>query len=176
MAMGHSSGGATAIALAGGVFDPAAMASYCASEEAREDRGCAYGRQPSGPPRPAANLEPVSHRDPRVRAAVALDPALGPGFAAHSLAEISIPVLVVGAVDNDFLPFDAHAGRYARLIPGCSFTRLSSGEGHFIYLNECESDLEAIGVPLCRDRADVDRGAVHSALEPVIRSFFDSNL
>ena len=60
---------------------------------------------------------PTLHHDPRVRAVVALDPALGPGFDAGSLSEISIPVHVVGAVDNDFLPVDAHAGRYGGLHP-----------------------------------------------------------
>ena len=173
-ALGHSSGGATAIALAGGRFDPAAMARYCASEGAAEDRGCAYGRLPAtAPRRPPA---PRSHHDPRVRAVVALDPALGPGFDAGSLSEISIPVHVVGAVDNDFLPVDAHAGRYAALIPGCSFTRLSGGEGHFVFLNGCDSDLEANGVPLCRDRPGVDRRAVHASLGPLIGGFFDANL
>ena len=173
-AIGHSSGGATVIALAGGLFDPVAMARYCASEEAAEDRGCAYGRLPAvAPPRPPA---PRSHHDPRVRAVVALDPALGPGFDAGSLAEISIPVHVVGSVDNDFLPMDAHAGRYAGSIPGCSFTRLSAGEGHFVYLNGCDSDLDANGVPLCRDRPGVDRSAVHASLGPLIGGFFDANL
>ena len=174
-ALGHSSGGATAIMLAGGVFDPAAMASYCASEEARGDRGCAYGDRSAGPPRAAATPR-RSYRDRRVRAVVALDPALGPGFEPDSLLEISIPVHVVGAVDNDFLPVEAHAARYARSIPGSSFMRLSSGEGHFIYLNECESELEANGIPLCRDRANVDRRAVHSALAPIISGFFDTSL
>ena len=171
-AIGHSSGGATVIALVGGVFDPAAMARYCASEEASRDRGCAYGRATAGSSAPIAD----SRVDPRVRAIVALDPALGPGFEVSSLEGISIPVHVVAAVDNDFLPVDAHAGRYARSIPGCGLTRLSAGEGHFVYLNECRSDLEANGVPLCRDRAGVDRGAVHASLEPLIRAFFDSNL
>ncbi len=175
-AMGHSSGGATAIALAGGVFDAEAMMSYCASEEASGDLGCAYGRAQSGPQRAVASPEPGSLRDPRVRAAVALDPALGPGFEPGSLAEISIPVHIVGAVDNDFLPIDAHAARYARLIPGSSFARLTNGEGHFIYLDPCESDLEANGVPLCRDRTGVDRDAVHAQLAPQVRAFFDANL
>jgi predicted dienelactone hydrolase len=174
-ALGHSSGGATVVALAGGVFDPESMARYCASDEARADRGCEYGRS-GGPPRPSAGPGPRSYRDRRVRAAVALDPALGPGFQASSLAEIRVPVHIVGAIDNDFLPVSAHAERYARLIPGSSFTRLSNGEGHFVYLNECGSDLEANGVPLCRDRVGVDRGAVHAMLEPLIREFFDSHL
>ena len=171
-ALGHSSGGATAIALAGGVFDPVAMARYCASQEALGDRGCDYGRGADLP----QSVAPRSRHDPRVRVVVALDPALGPGFTTTSLAGISVPVHVVGAVDNDFLPIEAHAVRYARLIPGSSFMRLTGGEGHFVYLNECTADLVANGVPLCRDRSGVNRGAVHTFLAPVIVRAFDAAL
>jgi predicted dienelactone hydrolase len=174
-ALGHSSGGATVVALAGGVFDPVAMRRYCASDEARDDRGCMYGRGPNRRP-PTADPAPRSHRDTRVRASVALDPALGPGFEASSLAAIAIPFHVVGAVDNDFLPFESHAARYARLVRGCSLTRLEGGEGHFVFLNECGSDLDANGVPLCRDRDGVDREAVHHRLRGVIGAFFDESL
>jgi predicted dienelactone hydrolase len=72
--------------------------------------------------------------------------------------------------------FEAHAARYARLIPGCSLTRLEDGEGHFVFLNACESDLEANGIPLCRDREGVDREAVHERLRAVIARFFDRHL
>jgi predicted dienelactone hydrolase len=171
-ALGHSSGGATAIALGGALFDPAAMQQYCASEAARLDKGCVYGRNASPLPRPGAEAR-RSYRDERVRAIAALDPALGPG---HDPTSLTVPVLVVGSVENDFLPFEAHAGRYARLIPGASLTRLTGGEGHFVYLDVCQWDREANGVPLCRDRAGVDRAAVHERLRGVIASFFDRAL
>jgi len=169
-ALGHSSGGATVIALAGGVFDANAMARYCGSDGARGDHGCDYAR---GPASTIELPDPSSFLDPRVRAVVAMDPALGPGFQEDSLATIAIPVHVVGAMDNDFLPVEAHASRYARLIPGCSFTQLTDGEGHFVYLNACDSDLEANGVPLCRDRDGVDRAAVHRRLAPIVQRAFD---
>jgi len=83
-----------------------------------------------------------------------------------------VPVLVVGSVDNDFLPFDHHAGRYAALLPSATLVRLQEGEGHFVYLNSCSSDLAANGVPLCVDREGVDREAVHARLAPQILAFF----
>ena len=43
-ALGHSSGGATAIALGGAVFDPRAMQQYCVSDTTERDRGCVYAR------------------------------------------------------------------------------------------------------------------------------------
>ena len=174
-ALGHSSGGATVIALAGAVYDPVAMERYCASDAARLDRGCAYSR--GAPPTAGADEAAfLSYKDARVKAVVALDPALGPGHTEASLAGVSVPVHIVGAVDNDFLPFESHAAHYARGIPGASLTRLASGEGHFVFLDVCDADREANGVPLCRDRSGVDRSRVHAMLADVITGFFDSRL
>ncbi len=174
-ALGHSSGGNTAIALGGAVFDPAAMHQYCSSEAARLDKGCAYARHQASFPRPESTVQ-RSYRDDRVKAIVALDPALGPGHDADALADVTVPVHLVGAVQNDFLPFEHHAGRYARLLPRASLTRLTSGEGHFIFLDTCQVDIEANGVPLCQDREGVSRSAVHEYLKGIIKRFFDQHL
>ena len=174
-ALGHSSGGATVVALVGGAFDPVEMGRYCSSDHAQGDRGCGYGGAP--PARGSGTAGTMVRReDPRVRAVVALDPALGPGFDAVSLAAIAKPVHVVGSMHNDFLPVEHHAALLAGLIPGATFVGLDGGEGHFVYLNACTGDREANGVPLCRDRDGVDRGAVHGRLEPMIRAFFDAHL
>jgi predicted dienelactone hydrolase len=172
-ALGHSSGGATVMALGGATLDPAALSAYCRSDAGLVDRGCQYARQSeASPPAPAEATR--SYRDSRVNAIVALDPAAGPGHDATSLAQVHVPVLVVGSEDNDFLPFEHHAGRYAALLPNAVLVKLQDGEGHFVYLNSCTSDLAANGVPLCVDRRGVDREAVHAKLAPQIRAFFSA--
>lgn len=103
-AVGHSSGGAAAVALGGAVFDPAAMGNYCQSALARNDRWCQYG-QAGGRDRPVAPEASQSYRNARVKAIVMLDPAVGPGYTPESLATVRVPVLVVGCRDNDFLLF-----------------------------------------------------------------------
>ncbi len=168
-ALGHSSGGATAIALGGATFDPAALADYCRSEAAHGDRGCAYARDGG-----AGGIPPgagASRRDSRVAAIVALDPAAGPAFGEAALGALDVPVLVVGSRHGDFLPYEHHAGRYARLIPGATVVELDGGEGHFVYLNACSSDIAALGVSLCVDRPGVDRAATHARLGPLIDTF-----
>ena len=169
-AMGHSSGGATAIALAGAVFDPAALQAYCGSDAARSDRGCHYGRSQFSPT-PLPDEAWWSYRDARISAAVLLDPAAGPGYSEATLANVKTPVLVVGSTDNDFLPFEHHAVRYAALLANATLINLDSGEGHFVYINSCNSDLAVHGVPLCVDRVGVDREAVHARLAPRILIF-----
>ena len=172
-ALGHSSGGATALALGGATLDPMALLKYCQSDAARSDLGCVYARQlKSQPPPPPEATR--SYHDPRIAAIVALDPAAGPAHDAASLARVRVPVLVVGSRDNDFLPFEHHAARYARLLPNASLIGLDDGEGHFVYLNSCTSDLQANGVPLCVDRLGVDREKVHARLAPQILAFLNS--
>ena len=175
-AIGHSSGGATVAALAGGVYDRDGMLRYCAVEAPTEDRGCDYARIPGGGGGREAHQPRPDLRDRRITAVMLLDPALGPGFDAASLGGITVPCHVVGSVRNDFLPIEQHAARYARLIPGTVLTRLDDGQGHFIYLDVCSSDREANGVPLCRDRDGVDREATHERLREVVREFFDTHL
>ncbi|HTT40072.1 MAG TPA: alpha/beta fold hydrolase [Burkholderiales bacterium] len=174
-AVGHSSGGATAFALGGAVFDPAALAEYCRSQSARNDRGCQYARERQELP-PAPPEATQSYRDTRVKAIVALDPAAGPGYSEAALAEVRVPVLVIGCEHNDFLPFEHHAKRYAALLPDASLIKLDGPEGHFVFLNSCSSDLSANGVSLCVDREGVDREVVHAQLAPRIRRFLTAAL
>jgi predicted dienelactone hydrolase len=169
-AIGHSSGGATAIMLGGATLDPAALSAYYQSADAQLDRGRRYARQDETPP-PAPVEATWSYRDPRVTAIVALDPAIGPGYGAASLAQVQAPVLVVASEDNDFLPFDDHAAHYAALLPNALLVTLREGEGHFVYLNVCTSDIAVNGVRLCVDREGVDREAVHAKLAPQILAF-----
>ena len=172
-AVGHSSGGATVLALAGAVFDPAAMEEYCRSIDARRDRGCP---EPASPAATRDGSAGSSLRDPRVKAVAVLDPSLGPGHSAGSLARIKVPVRIVATVEGDFLPFEHHAGRYARLIPGASLTPLAHGEGHFVFLDECLGEEELAGVPVCRDRDGVRRAAAHARIAEVLARFFTGTL
>jgi predicted dienelactone hydrolase len=170
-ALGHSSGGATAVALAGAALDSAALVEYCRSDAGERDRGCGYART-SGVQEAIPDEAIRNSRDSRIAAAVVLDPAAGPGYSAASLGEVRIPVLVVGSRDNDFLPFEAHADHFGRLIPNATVLTLDRGEGHFVYLNDGKDDIAVHGVPLYRDRPGVDRKAVHARLAPEILSFF----
>ena len=174
-AVGHSSGGATAVALGGAAFDPEALGSYCRSDAANGDRGCAYARDVN-----AASVVPPeavqSYRDTRITALVIMDPAAGPGFSEAALAAVNVPVLLIASTANDFLPFEHHAQRYARLLPHPVLVALQNGEGHFVFLNVCRSEWSANGVPLCADRPGVDRAEVHASLASMIHAFVSAQL
>lgn len=178
--LGHSSGGATAISLAGALFDSGQMANYCTTAAARADRGCDYARLENG----TVTAEPTvrskhpsakSYADTRIQTFVALDPALGPGFVNFAAIDPELNMLLIGSAQNDFLPFAQHAKRLSHSLPSVTTHWLTNGEGHFVYLNECDLDLAANGVPLCKDRAGVSRKATHSKLSGAILQFFDQH-
>jgi predicted dienelactone hydrolase len=174
-ALGHSSGGATALALGGAIPDPIALSEYCHSDSGKLDLGCQYARQFVASASDLAQAT-LPCKDSRIRAIVALDPAAGPAHSDATLRDVHIPVLIVGSADNDFLPFANHAARYASRLPNASLIALNEGEGHFVYLNACTSKLTANGVFICVDRAGVDRSTVHARLAPQILEFLQNNL
>jgi predicted dienelactone hydrolase len=170
-ALGHSSGGATVAMLAGGQYHPEAMSAFCLSKEGSADRGCGYRAGAS-----VQTVLPPPTGEPRVRVVVLLDPAVGPGFDRAGLARVKAPALVVGSVANDFLPFALNAQRYAEFLPNAQAIRLDGGEGHFVYLDECSAPVEAMGVPICRDRTGVIRGDVHQRLGSSVVEFLARQL
>lgn len=168
-ALGHSSGGATVLMLAGAPFSMTDMRTYCQDARAA-DKGCQY---PVGAP--SSDQAPVPSPI-AIKAMVVLDPAAGPGFAETGLRALNTPALVIGSVDDDFLPFPAHAGRVGAMLDSAEVIQLANGEGHFVYVDRCSLPISVMGVKLCTDRDGVDRDATHANLVPQILSFLDRRL
>ena len=169
--LGHSSGGYTALSLVGADFNMPSMVAYCASKEASNDLGCNYARAASkslsgenssnNKPHSVALSRPeFSLKDNRITKIVVFDPALGQAVNAESLSAISVPTLIIGSVDNDFLNFDFHAKHYATHIKSATLVGLNNGEGHFVYIDSCSHKHRAQGVALCSDKKGVDRKQV----------------
>jgi predicted dienelactone hydrolase len=175
-AAGHSSGGYTALSLAGAVYRPLLMGAYCASSDAGPD--CALARD--------AHIAGIdfakaadSYRDDRIRAAFAMAPALGPGIDAGSLKRIAIPVHVVAARDDELVLYRDHASRYAAGIPGAELTALDEG-GHFSFMPRCSLVVTAALYfyrhDICGSHSRVDRDAVHEAVAARAVDFFGRTL
>jgi len=178
--LGHSSGGFTALAMAGAKVEYGKSEAYCMSEKAKFDKGCLYGRQDKTKPISQEMRNKVGYlqeqmRDERIVAIIALDPALGHATSEQSLQNIKTPTLIIGSVDNDFLPFTEHASYFATHINNSSLVGIEQGAGHFIYLDQCEFELEANGVSLCKDRKDVDRKTIQKQILNHIFGFIYKN-
>ena len=132
-ALGHSSGGYTVLALAGAIYHPALMESYCAGPQRGPDCDIVAGID-----RSKINWSDAekSYQDSRFSAFMAMAPAIGPGIDVESLEAIALPVAIIAARDDEVLPVDMHAERYARYIESAELTLLPAG-GHFVFLPQC---------------------------------------
>lgn len=171
--LGHSAGGFTALALAGSTLEAGKTERYCQSVKAARDKSCDYGSTPKSN---ALNLaEMTTHQakmfDNRINAIIALDPALGHAVNDNSLQKINVPTLIIGSVENDFLPYEQHAKHYAEHIDNAQLIGVKQGAGHFVYINACQHEHKAKGVSLCKDREGVDRKAIQQQLLGHVFSF-----
>ncbi|MFT5483778.1 MAG: putative dienelactone hydrolase [Halieaceae bacterium] len=114
-------------------------------------------------------------RDERVVAVITLDPALGHAVSEQSLESIKVPALVLGSLENDFLPYAVHSKYYANHIQGANLVGIEQGAGHFVYIDECNSDREVKGVSLCKDREGVDRKAIQKQILEHVFGFIYRN-
>ena len=174
-AVGHSAGGYTVLALAGGQPDLMRMARHCAAERYEDPIFCRTGR-PSSAAVPAesaasAPADGPALRDARVRAVVALAP-VGVVFTAPSLAGIGIPVAVYGAEKDRWLVPRFHAEWIVRNLPGVAFQRVPNA-WHFAFL-------DTPGMPIPSEDGDVgadppgfDRRAFLDRLGRELPAFFD---
>jgi predicted dienelactone hydrolase len=177
---GHSSGGFTSLAMAGAHLEADKSEAYCASEKAKDDKGCNYAQQTEHRPVSREMLNKIGllqkqMLDKRVAGVIALDPAMGHAASEQSLDNIKVPTLIIGSVENDFLPYAIHSKYYAEHIEGANLIGLEQGEGHFVYLDQCEYDRKVKGVPLCEDRDGVDRKATHKLILKRIFGFIHRN-
>jgi predicted dienelactone hydrolase len=176
IALGHSSGGQTVAMLAGVQYDLLHMMDFCKTEAAKNDNSCHYGIRNA--PKPSeAFLQKFggTYADARVKKIIMIDPTLGYGATPESLANVQLPILIIGAQNNDFLPWENHGTRYAKGIKNSKLYLLTGEEGHFIFLDACNNDIRVMGVPLCKDRTGVDRAVTHAALIPPILEFVREN-
>ncbi len=178
--LGHSSGGFTSFAMVGARLEAGKSEAYCASNKAKMDKGCHYGQQSKRKPmseeaRETIGLQQAQMQDERVAAVIALDPALGHALSEQSLAKIKVPALVIGSVNNDFLPYTAHAKYYADHTPGANLVGIEQGAGHFVYIDQCDHDRKVKGISLCKDSEGVDRKAIQKQLLGHIFSFIYRN-
>jgi predicted dienelactone hydrolase len=185
-AAGHSLGGYTVIAIAGGITNPAQLEAFCRSPAA--DVSCK-------PPPPSSDMRQKSlerlssdpdfrqrygqadksYRDQRVRAVLALAPGPGPVFTPESLGNISIPVAIVAGSADEIVPPTAAAEALAKAIPHATL-RLFQHAGHFAFVGTCTLAGRLFFRVPCGDPDGADRDAVHAETIGLALDFFTANL
>lgn len=171
IAFGHSSGGYTAIALAGARFNAQKLQAYCRSPLRGRDCDLVKGADFDAIDYSRAGS---SYEDDRVRAAIALTPAVGQGIEEDSLRSIEIPVYIVTTEDDTVLKPSLNALRYHDYIPTSELTTLKAG-GHFIYLSECTLITRIFtrfnDFDICSAKTEADKEAIHGSLGKNVLAF-----
>ena len=179
LAAGHSSGGYTALALAGLRLSAEQLRDYCDSDSSAQDLGCRYASEINeGVDKTelstTAKLLAGSYIDARVIAAIAMAPALGPGATTQSLNNINAPVFIVAAQQDDFLPHQFHGQRYVKGIKKANVMLLNNGEGHFVFVDTCSHNYSAQGIAICQDAQGVERAQVHAKIAQAVLGFVET--
>jgi predicted dienelactone hydrolase len=173
-AAGHSSGGYTALALAGLRLEPSAYLKYCSQRQPGPDCELFVDLRPDR----ITDLAEAgkSRRDRRIRAVLALGPVLGPAAIGASLRTITVPVLIAASPTDEYVPFEMNAVRYQRGIPRAQLMAIPEA-GHFVFMPLCTLPGKIVASQICVDRTPaVDRAAVHDAVIAKTLRFFDASL
>ncbi|ACK72748.1 protein of unknown function DUF1400 [Gloeothece citriformis PCC 7424] len=123
--IGHSFGGYTVLALAGGKLNPKQLRSFCQSLTPL-GRSPADWLQCSGAQLPYSE---VNFRDSRVVGAIALNPIAGHLFG-DSLSEIKIPTLILASSEDGITPNLAHQLQPFQQLQGEKYLMVAVGGTH----------------------------------------------
>jgi predicted dienelactone hydrolase len=168
-AVGHSAGGYTVLALAGGRFDLERLLAHCDAHR-KEDPIFCRRRGPLAPEPGVASLV----KDPRVRAIVALAP-IGVVFDPGSLESVAIPTAIYVAERDRFVVPRFHAEWLVAHMPSAT-VHLVPNAWHFAFIDPPSSPTPTEDGDLRDDPPGFDRPAFLSRLQSEVPDFFDTAL
>jgi predicted dienelactone hydrolase len=125
--------------------------------------------------RDIAARQAYDFRDPRVKAAFLIAPALGQALDQASLPGINIPVEILLGDADPIAPPKTNGEFMARMIPGAQL-KILPGVGHYDFLSECASAGMQLRKPLCTDGAGTTRARTHATTVAEAIAFFDRTL
>lgn len=164
-AMGFSLGGFSALSVAGETVSKELFIDYCARNAGLVDCGW---MQAAGVDFTSIDqtLYEASYKDPRVRLAVAVDPALPQAVPEGGTAALDMPVLVLNLGNPDTIPAAMRADTLAQRMPEAHYMAIP-GAFHFSFLTECSPmGVFMIGVAgddnICSDRGVRPRAEIHA--------------
>lgn len=179
-ALGFSMGGATALHLAGGRMDRGFYRDYCVhlGAEALDCLWLARGGVDLADLPPAWEAD---MRDPRVSAAVAIDPGWTQAFTDASVQAMQVSVLLInlGTAGTVWqaVGVGPEGSDLAASLPDATYVEIAPAH-HFTFLAECKPEGAMILAsvdeePICDDPPSTDRAAVHRRIIQEVAAFLD---
>lgn len=170
-ALGHSAGGYTVLALAGGIPDLSRIASHCGTSS-EDPIFCSMKRRETNVPTEKISFDGL--RDTRVRAVAALAPA-GVMFSAQSLATISIPTTIYAGDKDTFLVPRYHAEWLRQNIAKAEYHAIPNA-GHYAFMDTPSIPIPSPDGDLRANPEGFDRSAFQKKLAEELNRFFDGAL
>jgi predicted dienelactone hydrolase len=171
--VGHSSGGYTALAVAGATPSMNALVQHCRGNP-KDIRFCSFGGAAAREAALKGGDIPDVH-DRRVRAIVLLAPH-GALFTDEGLSNLVIPVRIYGAEHDDLTPVQYHAQRLAKVLGAKAEYVLIKGAAHFSFIASVPEGLRNSAGGTGQDPKGFDRDAMHEILNVEIVVFFNRTL
>ncbi|MBA0169116.1 alpha/beta hydrolase family protein [Pectobacterium sp. CFBP8739] len=181
-AVGHSLGGWTVLALAGGRFSTAQFEKDCLTHA--ELASCTVYEKMQVAKNAASRAQlDESLADPRLRAVVLLDMGMARGFTAESLAAIKVPVLTMAAGYHDEeLPTALESHDLAQKLPSAYSTYKEIADAtHFSFIQRCKPGaVEIINAEspgdgmICLDGGDRSREQIHQEVVKDVSEFLQA--
>jgi predicted dienelactone hydrolase len=177
---GFSSGGFTALVLAGGQPDLSRVAPHCQQQPAAWD--CGYLARNGISLQSIQSPNIGAGGDPRIKVAVVAAPAVAYSFEPQGLAQVRIPIQLWGAQHDEIIGDGAAIVR--RLLPAEPEYHQVDNAGHFSFIFPCNAAMKVIiGVMslfgterICSDPEGFDREQFHVRFNADVVRFFQSNL
>jgi predicted dienelactone hydrolase len=178
---GHSLGGFTAVALAGGRFDPVKFDTFCASVDADIACGVMDRWQVAKSDTDRITIT-RDMSDDRIKGFAVFDLGGTQSFSTNSLGAIDTPMLVIGAPENVHgLNLDVESRALNVALPSDITTYLEpAGLSHFDFMGECTENGLAIlkeeepdDVYVC-EKGTSERAVEHKQIASQVMNFFES--
>lgn len=176
---GHSLGGFTAVALAGGRFEPAKFDAFCASSDA--DIACGVINRWKVAKTPEDRITITGDfSDDRIKGFAVFDLGGTQSFSTQSLGAIQSPMLVIGAPENVHgLNLDVESRALNAALPSETTQYWEpAGLSHFDFMGRCTDKGLAIlkaeepdDVYVCEKGTD-ERAAEHKEIASKVMGFF----
>ena len=175
-ALGHSAGGYTVLALAGGEPEVSRLVAHCESRRAEDPIFCSMGRQGPAAPGAATAASAASAKNPqladmRVRAVVAMAP-VGVVFSAASLAKIRVPTAIHDAEQDRFLVKRFHADWIARNLPAVERHPVPNA-WHYAFMDTPSMPIPTEDGDISANPPGFDRQVYLRQLARALPAFFD---
>ena len=117
-----------------------------------------------------------SFKDPRIRAAFALNPVLAGAFTAEGLSDVDVPVHIVACEGDTVVPARTNARRYAELIHAAKLTILEGPLDHYVFLSEATQAGKRLAPNECVDHQSIERVSIHQLVADMAQEFFAQHL